>query len=1092
MRIKHLHIYGFGQLKQMTIDVSPQGLHIIYGPNESGKTTLLACIRAILFGFDSSKTKSRYEPMDGGKFGGKIICQIGENGKHSQTLQIERVFQGRALRGDLKITDDSGRIYTEERYMQEFQKHLSPQVYQSIYAFGLSELEDFQSLSKEDIQGRIHSAGMGLGAVSPIEIEKKLENRKLSLYRKRGQDQPLTKLVKEKQELRKSMQQLSTIPEQYEKLRQELAEVHGKMEQWRTAKQKLEQRRNQANVFAQLRQLWEEIHPIQQRLLGLQHLPVCTRDMYHQWDKWQERLNGLEEKMQEYERQYRILEEETNGIHFDPDLEEDWNTIVELHQERHVYMEWVNQIEKLSTELEHIKIKQDGILAQLGVNSNANGVFSISTTFVTYEEVRKFEADRSQITEQLAFQTSQVGQLQKERILLEEDMKDLASAIQEIAANFHAEPDQLLQLQNTIQQLQDLAMELQPMLAQKKWFEQQESQWKQQESPIQSLRSERKSSGQEKGTRLFFTGVVLIVTILLAAGVAWPALRIGLFAGAICVLLFAGFTLQVVKEQQGRNGSNYKGNNREARSIGQSLANVQENIEQLARQLDPLMQKIRVLAEEIRIDLDGLRVGSVDSSQEAFQRFVQFLLQKRTQVERLLILVAQRQDCLRKQEKNERRLLEEVQKQKQLQESLHQWEHAWHVWLTTQGIAHRLSPASVLQYLQLVERGKENLREFENRSKQKLQYESQIRQFIQKIIDLQQQFQKEEHPDIVYPKDPLHRLQDLYNQAKRNHAACVQKQELEYSCQTLNNQRVQIWQELQHHLQEMNGWLKKHGFSEPGQIADSYENTEKKRQLEEQLHMLYLKCEAISGSRHKYEQQLPQILEQDSSSWLHLLQELERELEQIQEELAECSRLQGRLESEIERLEIDSERSRLQQQMQQIDAQLNDLAREWSVYTLTQKLLELARQKYEQDRQPAVLQKASRMFGDITNNRYQQVRTRIGAPDILAIQSQTIALSTSSLSRGTAEQLYLSLRFALIDELYQKGMEAPIILDDIFVNFDPMRLQTTIQVLDRMAQQHQILFLTCHPYVAESLQANIQPSHYTEFFPQKQEFTIEK
>ena len=45
------------------------------------------------------------------------------------------------------------------------------------------------------------------------------------------------------------------------------------------------------------------------------------------------------------------------------------------------------------------------------------------------------------------------------------------------------------------------------------------------------------------------------------------------------------------------------------------------------------------------------------------------------------------------------------------------------------------------------------------------------------------------------------------------------------------------------------------------------------------------------------------------------------------------------------------------------------------------------------------------------------------------------------LSRGTAEQLYLALRFGLIEEFARHAEPLPVVMDDILVNFDEARTE---------------------------------------------------
>ena len=66
------------------------------------------------------------------------------------------------------------------------------------------------------------------------------------------------------------------------------------------------------------------------------------------------------------------------------------------------------------------------------------------------------------------------------------------------------------------------------------------------------------------------------------------------------------------------------------------------------------------------------------------------------------------------------------------------------------------------------------------------------------------------------------------------------------------------------------------------------------------------------------------------------------------------------------------------------------------------------------------------------------------------------------MSRGTLEQLYLAMRFGLIEEYESRSEPLPAVLDDVFVNFDDDRDQRLIEILNRFGQKRQVIVLTCH------------------------------
>src|SRR5688572_29094011 len=53
MRITDLEVDGFGIWNGLQLHGLSEHVHVFYGPNEAGKTTLLQFVRSIFYGFDS-------------------------------------------------------------------------------------------------------------------------------------------------------------------------------------------------------------------------------------------------------------------------------------------------------------------------------------------------------------------------------------------------------------------------------------------------------------------------------------------------------------------------------------------------------------------------------------------------------------------------------------------------------------------------------------------------------------------------------------------------------------------------------------------------------------------------------------------------------------------------------------------------------------------------------------------------------------------------------------------------------------------------------------------------------------------------------
>ena len=92
MIIKKINVKSFGKLKNKEIELK-DGLNIIYGENESGKSTLQSFIKVMLYGVDNKRGKktlsdrAKYTPLGEGSFSGELLVE--DNGEE---ILIDRSF----------------------------------------------------------------------------------------------------------------------------------------------------------------------------------------------------------------------------------------------------------------------------------------------------------------------------------------------------------------------------------------------------------------------------------------------------------------------------------------------------------------------------------------------------------------------------------------------------------------------------------------------------------------------------------------------------------------------------------------------------------------------------------------------------------------------------------------------------------------------------------------------------------------------------------------------------------------------------------------------------------------------------------------
>jgi uncharacterized protein YhaN len=193
------------------------------------------------------------------------------------------------------------------------------------------------------------------------------------------------------------------------------------------------------------------------------------------------------------------------------------------------------------------------------------------------------------------------------------------------------------------------------------------------------------------------------------------------------------------------------------------------------------------------------------------------------------------------------------------------------------------------------------------------------------------------------------------------------------------------------------------------------------------------------------------------------------ELAELERRLVEARHETGRVEERITMMERSEERARALSRQETILARIDEAAEQWAVITLCRALLDETRRIYETERQPEVLRQASSFFNLMTENHYTRVIAPLDGGEIQVERADGVRLSPQVLSRGTAEQLYLSMRLALVREYANHVDSLPVVFDDIFVNFDLNRSRNTFKAVRELCATHQVLLFTCHPHLIKQV-----------------------
>lgn len=197
--LERVKIASFGAFSNMAVGPLTPGLNVIFGRNESGKTTLASFVGGVLFGWEDARgMRNTYKPANAER-AGSLFFQAGGN-----EIELSRGRNADGLQGDAALVSD-----------------IDKETFQTMFSLTSDELRTLRNTS--DVTAKLLTAGSGTGA-SPAHARSLIQNR-LAEYTSRaaGIEHSLFSLGIQQDELR---EKLSCAAETVERFKRQDKEFH--------------------------------------------------------------------------------------------------------------------------------------------------------------------------------------------------------------------------------------------------------------------------------------------------------------------------------------------------------------------------------------------------------------------------------------------------------------------------------------------------------------------------------------------------------------------------------------------------------------------------------------------------------------------------------------------------------------------------------------------------------------------------------------------------------------------------------------------------------------------------------------------------
>ncbi|MFF2446268.1 AAA family ATPase [Neobacillus sp. NPDC058068] len=993
MRIIEMHIYGYGQLENVKI-TNIANFQVLFGENEAGKSTIMAFIHGILFGFPTRlQSELRYEPKHSTKYGGKIRIYHEEHG----FAVIERV-KGKAV-GDVKVVMDNGNIGDEE-LLKELVANFDKSLFQAIFSFNIHGLQNIHQLKGEDIGKFLFSAGtLGTERLSKTEsaLQKELDSRFKPSGKKPILNEKLQAIHDINGELKKAAaknKEYENLVEKKEMMQQEMGEINCSLEEIQNRLEKLnEWKRIDAIVKEEIwtKKELAELGEIDFPARGIERIEKLNQ-LIHPYNA---EILSLSGRIETVKKELAAIQPEPNFLETEP-------AILALLDQVPLYEQLKLEKQQCEMKLAEDNEKLSVTSEKLHLSLKEEDIFTINTNIYMKNQVEIISRKRQNLAEA---REELEDRYQEEKNLLEEIETEVRLAERQVLPK--QERERLEEQVGYGNDKKSLEWELKALQDKVSFIEEENERDK----------AERASIKRQKKYQFFLFELIFVgLSLYGMLSKNWILFFLGVL-GCIGMVIF------MTKSTKQSNSKN----------MDQTLDSLREKERQLIQKLQTAEYEDFTKLEN-QLMLDNQRL-------EELQMLKIKLKQQQSQYERIMAKFAEWE---MESAQNKEKLLS-ISSELQIPEYI--------------------ATTFLLEAFELIEQYKSICRE----KKQLYTRLEQINQQQSKLADGLKSYETRFLPEKGLD---LHNTAYLLrNKLKEEHEKQIKTQERREKLAGLEADRKQRSQELEHLKVEYKKLLHAAKVETEQQFYELGAKAEKQGKLLERL-------ETIQSQL-----QYSILSEQDRDGFLliHNSDELGRECNQeaqhFQGKLKRLHEEQASINYEIQILEEGGVYSDILHHYKQKKFELDEAAREWSVYCLAQELLSSTIEKYKNVHLPRMLLKAEEYLSFLTNGNYQKIHLQHSGLGFLVEREDRTLFEANELSQATTEQLYVSIRLALATTLYE-NYRFPIIIDDSFVNFDAERTQKVIELLKRL-EHNQILFFTCH-------------SHLLPLFPKENVLSLQK
>lgn len=433
MKIDHLHIDGFGTFHDKKISGFSEGVTVLYGENEAGKSTLLDFIRFTLFGYPRLKDERR-SPVYGGKHGGSISLINSAN----EAVTVYREGKNHQFHFDYK-----GKTTSKEHEYQQLMGNASSDLYQNVYAITLDELISIGKLSDSGMEDRIFSLGMGLSGVDFGGFEKELVTHSKEYYLSGGKKQILLELTNQIEEREGKIADLRRKMDDYNRLTELLKQLESECTELAEQRKTTILNANRLTALERAYPHFVEYVSAKKIISGRDSFTLHPQQIREDYLAYKAEFNAAQKLITQFTAESEDLKRELAALKTNENLDKNAHVLDYFKSTLELYRQATIEIEQEKAKIVATKRQIDSVLSQLGESVQPDILIGIQGTLELRNTSVEIYDQQHTLAQKLDRTEEQLLQYQSTRADLTRQQEEVDTEIRQTGINSPAEAEEV-------------------------------------------------------------------------------------------------------------------------------------------------------------------------------------------------------------------------------------------------------------------------------------------------------------------------------------------------------------------------------------------------------------------------------------------------------------------------------------------------------------------------------------------------------------------------------------------------------------------------------------------------------------------------